>query len=163
MLNKVGQRILNPFTSVIWKRQGTEGFSSVVDPDGIFSNPDPTFQIVSDLDPVSFYLCIPVLCVKFPFFTTRYKLSSGFFEKEFIFLLLSSLLRNSQILSVFQSTVVLFQIHFRSGDARIRNHFFWIVIDDEIKAFSRFFVEELIFLCLSILLRNSKNFISFFE
>jgi hypothetical protein len=69
---------------------------------------------------------------------TRFKLFRGFFKKELIFFLLSILLRNSQILSVFPRgfvsrsfrvhfylffRVVLFQIYSGSGAARIRNDF----------------------------------------
>ncbi len=95
--------------------------SSVVDPDWLFSDPDLTFQLVSDFYPdpepasdptwsfsnilkINFTFVFPSWkCVRLHIMT-RYKLLREFFfyKNQLIFLNWAFLLRNCQVLSVFQ-------------------------------------------------------------
>ncbi len=91
---------LIPCCSVIWFISEGQWCGSGM----IFLDPDPIFQLASDPKSVSrsgsiYYFCIPIYYWQD--------------EKELIFLNWAFLLRNCQILSVFQSSLlVLIKIHF---------------------------------------------------
>ncbi len=79
--------------------------TNVVDLERFFFDPDPTFQMVSDPDPD------PVS-----------DLTGSFLV--FLTLIFCELSISEKLSTFFSLSVVLFQIHFRSGAARIRKEFF---------------------------------------